>query len=104
MVRYSQLDDVDEMVVVCSHEEFFEDLEAAIHETCVAIDKEFLDWCKTNRKYCGTTALGAFVLNSTLVVFNIGDSMAVMSSGGKAVSIFCKFLRFKRFHPCELII
>jgi serine/threonine protein phosphatase PrpC len=61
-------------------------MESAINDSCVAIDKDFLLWCKENRKYSGTTALGAFIYNSALIVFNIGDSMAVMSSGGKAVS------------------
>lgn len=70
-----------------SHEDFHEDMEGAISESCVSIDKEFLGWCKENRKYSGTTALGAFIYNSSLIVFNIGDSMAVMASAGKAVSL-----------------
>jgi serine/threonine protein phosphatase PrpC len=37
--------------------------------------------------YCGTTALGAFLLGSRLVVFNIGDCQAVLCSGGTAVEM-----------------
>ena len=36
---------------------------------------------------CGTTAIGAFVGdNGDLLVFNIGDSHAVLCRGGRAVS------------------
>jgi serine/threonine protein phosphatase PrpC len=37
--------------------------------------------------YCGTTAIGAFLLGSRLVVFNIGDCQAVLCSGGVAVEM-----------------
>ncbi len=39
------------------------------------------------RKGSGTTALGAVLLGSKLVVFNIGDSMAVLCSGGMAIEM-----------------
>ena len=37
-------------------------------------------------KYSGTTALGAFVIDATLIVFNIGDCQAVLCCKGDAVS------------------
>ena len=42
--------------------------------------------CDAKRIYCGTTALGAFVIGSQLTVFSIGDCQAVLSSRGLAVS------------------
>lgn len=42
--------------------------------------------CDAKRIYCGTTALGAFVIGSSLLVFNIGDCQAVLCSAGRAVS------------------
>jgi serine/threonine protein phosphatase PrpC len=43
--------------------------------------------CDAKRIYCGTTALGAFVIGSSLLVFNIGDCQAVLCSNGRAVSL-----------------
>lgn len=42
--------------------------------------------CDAKKIYCGTTALGAFVIGSELLVFSIGDCQAVLSSRGQAVS------------------
>ncbi len=42
--------------------------------------------CDGKKLYCGTTALGAFVLGSQLTVFSIGDCQAVLCTNGKAVS------------------
>lgn len=44
-------------------------------------------WCKANNKYAGTTALGAFVSATRLTIFSIGDSMAVLSTAGKATVV-----------------
>ena len=41
--------------------------------------------CDGKKLYCGTTALGAFVLGSQLLVFSIGDCQAVLCTNGKAV-------------------
>jgi protein phosphatase 2C len=43
------------------------------------------NYCRAERLRCGTTALGAFVISSRLVVFNIGDCQAVLYSRGEAV-------------------
>ncbi len=48
--------------------------------------------CDAKRIYCGTTALGAFVIGSRLLVFNIGDCQAVLCSAGQAVSLFAPIL------------
>jgi serine/threonine protein phosphatase PrpC len=71
---------------IYGHPSYYTDLELAIEETCVAVDKEFLGICKEKRQYCGTTALGAFIRGHQLLVFNIGDCQAVLCSNGVAVS------------------
>lgn len=76
---------------VLQHVLFHENLAEAIHETCVSLDREFLDLCKHKNYYSGTTAVGSFIRGSELVVFNIGDSMAVLCSNGVAVSIMIIF-------------
>lgn len=43
--------------------------------------------CKESNLYCGTTALGAFIRDKRLVVFNIGDCHAVLCSHGLAVNM-----------------
>ena len=43
--------------------------------------------CARLRKGSGTTALGAVLHGTRLTVFNIGDSMAVLCSGGVAVEM-----------------
>ncbi|RYH15748.1 hypothetical protein EON65_31250 [archaeon] len=40
--------------------------------------------CKRRSQYCGTTAVGVFIINGHLVSFNIGDSMAVLCRGNAA--------------------
>jgi serine/threonine protein phosphatase PrpC len=63
---------------ICGHPAYASDLERAIVETCVAVDKRVLTLCQEKRWYCGTTAIGAFVRDTTLTVFNIGDCHAVL--------------------------
>ena len=41
--------------------------------------------CDARKQYCGTTALGAFVVGSKLLVFSIGDCQAVLCTSGAAV-------------------
>lgn len=67
-----------------AHPAFPSDLQTAILETCIEIDREFLDQCREKKQYCGTTALGAWMRGSVLTVFNIGDCQAVLSSNGAA--------------------
>jgi serine/threonine protein phosphatase PrpC len=71
---------------ICCHPSYQSDIERAIIETCVQTDKDFLAECRAKKQYCGTTALGAFVRGSQLIVFNIGDCQAVLSTNGVAVS------------------
>ena len=43
--------------------------------------------CTSDRDMsCGSTALGIFIRDNTLVAFNVGDCHAVLSSNGVAVS------------------
>jgi serine/threonine protein phosphatase PrpC len=70
-------------IEVCKHPTFWTDLRRAVAETAIRLDKEFLANCKETKINCGTTALGAFIRGSSLLVFNIGDCHAVISSGGK---------------------
>lgn len=71
---------------ICSHAAFRSDLELAIGETCCATDLDVRNFCKADRLHCGTTALGAFIIRSRLVVFNIGDCQAVLCNKGLPVS------------------
>jgi len=43
--------------------------------------------CRAKKQYCGTTALGAIVRGSQLVVFNIGDCHAVLCANGVAADM-----------------
>jgi serine/threonine protein phosphatase PrpC len=43
--------------------------------------------CDNKKQYSGTTALGCFIVGSTLLVFSIGDCQAVLCSNGTAVSV-----------------
>ena len=74
-------------IKICKHPLFEEDLQAAISDTCVQVDKEFLALCKEKRMYCGTTALGAFIVNNKITVFNLGDCHAVICSNGVALDM-----------------
>jgi len=72
---------------ICVHPLFAENLEQAVLESCIQTDKNFLTECDVKRIYCGTTALGAFVIGSKLLVFNIGDCQAVLCSAGEAIEL-----------------
>jgi hypothetical protein len=100
---------------ICLHPEFTDNLQKAVTESCIRTDQDFLvsprsgaqyvasvyflfyafmqAECDAKRIYCGTTALGAFVIGSSLMVFNIGDCQAVLCSAGNAVSPLCKLRR-----------
>lgn len=67
---------------ICRHPKYFTDLVAAIQETCVQMDKDFLDICRKTNVSCGTTALGVFIRSNTLFAFNIGDCQAILSQDG----------------------
>lgn len=69
---------------ILSHAQFMQSTEQAIMESCIGIDRDFLEMCTRRRMYCGTTALGAFLIGSKLVAFNIGDSMAILCTAGVA--------------------
>jgi hypothetical protein len=77
------------------HPLFWSDLETAVTDSCLNIDKAFLQICKDTNTYAGTTALGALVRGNQLTVFNIGDCQAVLSSGGQPVST-----NFMVIHRC----
>lgn len=70
---------------------FLSELESAIIETCIDIDKEFLEIARRRNSACGTTAIGAFIIGNQLTVFNLGDSMAVLGSRGVPVRAFSSF-------------
>ena len=71
-------------VAICKHPLFISNIEKAIAETAVAIDKSFLATCRDSRQYSGTTALGAFIIDMRLCVFSIGDCQAFLCRGGRA--------------------
>eukprot|EP00602_Paraphysomonas_sp_CaronLab_P002178 CAMPEP_0185027176 /NCGR_PEP_ID=MMETSP1103-20130426/11952_1 /TAXON_ID=36769 /ORGANISM="Paraphysomonas bandaiensis, Strain Caron Lab Isolate" /LENGTH=797 /DNA_ID=CAMNT_0027561053 /DNA_START=38 /DNA_END=2431 /DNA_ORIENTATION=- len=72
-----------------THPQFENNLDAAIFDTCINLDKHFLMRARQDENYSGTTAVGAVINKSgrRLTVFNIGDSQAVMCRGGEAVSM-----------------
>eukprot|EP00599_Poterioochromonas_sp_BG-1_P005644 CAMPEP_0173144310 /NCGR_PEP_ID=MMETSP1105-20130129/7153_1 /TAXON_ID=2985 /ORGANISM="Ochromonas sp., Strain BG-1" /LENGTH=712 /DNA_ID=CAMNT_0014057959 /DNA_START=152 /DNA_END=2291 /DNA_ORIENTATION=+ len=72
---------------ICRHNLFPSEVELAIYETFIEIDREFLDICQRRKMYAGTTALGAFIIGSQLTVYNVGDSMAVLCTNGEAVEM-----------------
>lgn len=83
------------------------ELTKAISLACAEADKHFLEYCRVNQKYAGTTALGVFlddkhaardedgngnegvdarVAVGSLTIFNIGDCQAVLGrQGGEAM-------------------
>lgn len=63
------------------------DMETALGQTCVAMDKEFLELCDERRWYAGTTALGVVLMDNRLVMFNIGDCVAVLASSGASAKV-----------------
>jgi serine/threonine protein phosphatase PrpC len=74
-------------LAICNHPLYSSNLEEAISEICNQTDKDFVDYCRENGKYDGTTALGVFIRNSKLTVFNIGDCQAVMCTDGIAIDM-----------------
>jgi hypothetical protein len=86
---------------------FEDNLEAAITDTCINLDRQFLvsflylplppgtyfipqEHCRSQDQplYCGTTAVGALItdVGRRLTVFNIGDSEAILYRAGEVVS------------------
>lgn len=72
---------------ISRHPQFNVDAVKAIEETCCDVDKTFLGICRERRKESGSTALGMFLRGSELILFNIGDSCAVLSTNGFAEEI-----------------
>ena len=64
------------------HPCFFPNIQDAIFNACVDTDKAFLAHCKEVKDYSGTTAIGAFIRDTELTVFGIGDSQAVIGRKG----------------------
>ncbi len=74
------------------HPLFESDIEAAISDTCINVDLQFLEYCRSHNIYCGTTAVGALVTQNgrKLTVFNIGDSEAILYRDGEVVDLTTK--------------
>jgi Protein phosphatase 2C len=72
---------------IYNHPLYHSNLHAAIVDCCLSTDRAFLAESRERKQYSGTTALGAIVRGSELVVFNIGDCHAVLSSNGVAVDM-----------------
>lgn len=70
---------------IIDHESFPYDMQKAITETVKQFDKDFLAKCKESKLYCGTTALGAFIVDRKLCVFNIGDCQAYLCRNSQAI-------------------
>lgn len=72
---------------IFNHPLYYTDLQTAIQESCVNTDIAFLEESRAKNQYSGTTALGAIVQGSELVVFNIGDCHAVLCCSGAALDM-----------------
>ena len=72
---------------IFNHPLYYTDLQTAIQESCVSTDIAFLEESRAKNQYSGTTALGAIVQGSELVVFNIGDCHAVLCCSGVALDM-----------------
>lgn len=68
---------------IYKHPKYGTDNESAISETCVQTDKDFLKHCVEKNIASGTTALGVFIQQNKLILFNIGDCEAVLSCESK---------------------
>lgn len=75
-------------IAIYNHPLFFSDVQRAIEETCFEIDREFLKICDEQSKVSGSTALGIFLRGTEMVLFNIGDSCAVLCTSGAPVRIY----------------
>ena len=72
---------------IFNHPLYYTDLQTAVQESCVSTDIAFLEESRAKNQYSGTTALGAIVQGSELVVFNIGDCHAVLCCSGAALDM-----------------
>jgi serine/threonine protein phosphatase PrpC len=72
---------------IFNHPLYYTDLQTAIQESCISTDIAFLEESRAKNQYSGTTALGAIVQGSELVVFNIGDCHAVLCCSGAALDM-----------------
>ncbi|KAJ1402316.1 phosphatase 2C-like domain-containing protein [Ochromonadaceae sp. CCMP2298] len=72
---------------ICQHPLYTIDLQGAVADACRSTDAELLSECDRERFYSGTTALGAFITGSELLVFNIGDCQAVLCRAGEALDL-----------------
>lgn len=77
---------------IYTHPSFEENIEEAISDTCINIDRQYLNYCRSNNIYSGTTAVGALVTQNgrKLTVFNIGDSEAILCRAGQAINLTTK--------------
>jgi serine/threonine protein phosphatase PrpC len=57
---------------IINHSSYNTNIDQAIIESCVSTDEKILSECKHKNNYSGTTALGAIIRGTELVVFNIG--------------------------------
>lgn len=71
---------------IIERERFYDNIIENIRQSCLDIDKKFLELCDEKNYYSGTTVLGCFLLPKKLVIFYIGDSTAVLcTNNGEAV-------------------
>jgi protein phosphatase 1L len=74
-------------VEITQHPLFEDDIIRAIEETCYAIDDRFIEICHQKKKEPGSTAVGVFLRRDELILFNIGDSCAVLCTNGAVEEI-----------------
>jgi hypothetical protein len=63
------------------------DFASFISDSCLAFDKTYLDICGLHHLHSGTCALGIYIRQKTLIVVNVGSSMAVLSSGNEVIEL-----------------
>jgi len=73
---------------VCKHPKFPNDIDKAIHESILEIDRLANDIQERDEFACGSTALAVWVRNNEeLIVGNVGDCRGFICRGGKPIEI-----------------
>jgi len=71
----------------CSQHNYLEQPQAALEDSFKELDSHWLEMAGLNGWDDGSTAISVLVVNRTVYVANLGDSRAVLCSGGKAIEL-----------------